>query len=203
MSRIAALLLAVAATASSGCLTWKYIPKTDVMGPVQPAPPTTVAAPTTPVEVWIGSAPGGIVKNGDTISVAPDAQDDMVLVGRTRIQLETDPPLMLAVALGIGAFVLCAPIGVPYWFYLVFFTWTAPDATRDDDAKKAIVEALQTEARRYGADLVVYAELLPPNTGAPFLAEGFLVARRGGSRPPPGDAPKTAALGLRVTTTLY
>jgi hypothetical protein len=201
MSRVVALLLLV--LSAPGCLTWKYVPKTDVMGPVRATPPPTAVTDASPVDVWIGSAPGGIVKNGDTISVAPEAQDELALVGRTRIQLETDPPFMVAAMLGLGAFVLCAPVGVPYWFYLVFFSWTAPDATRDDAAKKAIVEALQIEARRYGADMVVYAELLPPNTGAPFLAEGFLVARRGAPRAPPADAPKTAALGLRVTTTPY
>lgn len=204
MSRIFALLLAASAcTATSGCLTWRYLPKTDVMGPMRPAPTTTGDA-AAPVEVWVASAPGGIVKSGDTISVAPAAQGDLALLGRTRIQLESDPPFMMAVALGAGAFLLCPPIGVPYWFYLMYFAWSAPDATRDDAAKQAVIAALQQEARRYGADMVVFVELLPPGSRAPFLAEGFLVARRGAPRPPPAaEAPKTAGLGLRATTTLF
>jgi hypothetical protein len=186
-----ALALALVVVVDAGCLSTKYQARTDVAGPVSAS--GTAPARGEP-EVWIASAPAGVLVTGDVVSVAPEARDDYELVGRTKVErtLEQDPgvptPLMFNVVAASMSFLIlpCAPFGFGWLAYAGSMAFAPID-------REQALAAMKREAKKQGADAIVYVEMTEERLGFGTIGRGFLLRRRKPAAPAPAAAPDDVA----------
>ena len=178
-----AVLVVVAALSSTACVSFHLKATTEIGGPIgAPSLPAYAGEP----QVWIGSAPAGVVNANGLVHVAPEASGDMELVGRTRVHVEREPSVPIAFAGTACGLVVCFPAAIGWWFY--YLLTPAPDPEHDAEAKAQVVTMLKDEARKSGADSVVLVEIGNFPDGS--VAHGFLLRHKTGASPPPDPTSK-------------